>query len=99
MNIEYGKTIETTVIDEEGSFIVNEIVIVKGEPADQRVQIEKRFRVSTEQEELTSYLQFRDQTRHLRDAAFRIEHKGNANRTGDYYVIWCYSIKPNEPIK
>lgn len=93
MNILFGKTYEVAEIDNDGSVMETETTYLGGVPIDKRLRVERRIKVSSQQEELSSYLQFRDETRNLREAAFRIEHSAKANQEGSYYVIWEYCVK------
>lgn len=94
--IQYGKRIETTQLDENGSFVTNETTVMDFRPVDNRQRFEIRVRVANQQEELAEYLRFRDETKHMRNAEFRIEHTGKANEQGYYYIVKCYTIRHDE---
>ena len=94
--IQYGKKLDTIPLDSEGSFLVDETTVMDFVPVDTRQRFEIRVRVKSEQEELTEFLRFRDETRHMRNAEFRIEHTGKANAEGCWYVVKCYVIRHDE---
>lgn len=94
--IQYGKKIETTQLDEEGSTVTNETTMMDFKPVDNRQRFEIRVKVGSEKEELTEFLRFRDETRNMRNAEFRIEHTGKANEQGFWYVVKCYVIRHDE---
>lgn len=91
--IHFGKTYEVAEIDGEGSLMETETTYLSDVPIDKRLRIERRIKVYNQQEELNSYLQFRDETRNLRQAEFAIEHSAKANNEGSYYVVWKYTVK------
>lgn len=94
--IRYGKKIETTQLDDNGSFVVSESTIMDYQPVDQRQRFEIRVKVHSDQEELTEFLKFRTETKKMRNAEFRIEHTNKANQEGCWYVIKCYTIRPED---
>lgn len=93
MEIHFGKTYEVAEIDDTGSVMEAETTYLGGVPIDKRLRVERRIKVSSQQEELSSYLQFRDETRNLRNAEFRIEYSAKANKEGSYYVVWAYCVR------
>ena len=96
MDVQFGKIVERTQLDNEGSYIETESTILNYEPVDEKQRFEVRVKVRSEQDELTEYLRFRDETRHMRNAEFGIEHSGKANTEGAYYIVKKYTIRKKD---
>jgi len=94
--IQYGKKFDTVQLDGEGSFMTNEETVMDFKPVDTRQRFEIRVKVANEKEELTEFLRFRDETRNMRNAEFRVEHTGKANAEGYWYIVKCYTIRHDE---
>jgi len=91
--MEYGKHITTTQIDDNGSTLEKETSYSNSDPIDVKERYEIRVRVYNAQDEMTEFLKFRDETKDMAKAEFRIEHTDKANKNGAYYIVKCWTIR------
>lgn len=91
--IQYGKQIDSTILDEEGSIVIEEKTIMDFKEVDNKQRFEIRVKVFNEKEELAEFLKFRDETRNMTNVEFKIEHTKKANDQGFYYVVKCYTVR------
>lgn len=91
--IQYGKQVDVTKLDEEGSIVTEEKTIMDFKEVDNKQRFEIRVKVHDDKEELSEYLQFRTDTKDMANAEFRIEHTAIGNKQGFYYVIKCYTVR------
>ena len=68
--IQYGKQVDTTKLDDEGSYVVEEKTIMDFKEVDNKQRFEIRVKVHDEKEELSEYLQFRTDTKDMANAEF-----------------------------
>jgi len=87
--MEYGK-IKTTTETEDGS-ITNEQTLMGSRVVDIRQRYELRSKVLSEQQELTAWLKFRDETRDLKIVEFRVEHTEQGDQQGFWYVVCVWT--------
>lgn len=62
-----------------------------GQVVDAKQHYEVRVRVNSHEEELTAYLQFRDQTKDQKSCEFRIEHTMNGDKEGYWDIVKCWT--------
>ena len=95
MNVSFGKTKTTQVIDDNGSTKTTERNYMAGEVTKpSREYFEYRHKVQNEKEEHEAYLDFslslhNDKT--MLDPAFRIERSKIGDKDGYYFVVKCYT--------
>lgn len=91
--IQYGKQIDETKLDEEGSKVIEERTIMDFKEVDNKQRFEIRVKVHNDKEELAEFLQFRSDTKDMAHASFNIEHTAIGNKQGFYYVIKVYTVR------
>lgn len=91
--IQYGKQVDTTTLDQEGSKVIEEKTIMDFKEVDNKQRFEIRVKVHNEKEELSEYLQFRADTKDMTHASFNIEHTAIGNKQGFWYVIKVYTVR------
>lgn len=85
----YGR-VKTVVKLEDGDF-TNEQVLMGGKVVDAHQRYEVRSRVLSEQQELTAWLKFRDETRGYKTVEFKVEHTDQGDKDGFWYVVCCWT--------
>lgn len=91
-DVKYGRVEREETLDVNGSTKTVSAVVHDGNPTDVKTRYEVRVRVHNEKEELTEYLKFRNETRAMTKAEFRIEHTAIGNKGGFYYVVKCWTV-------
>lgn len=84
MEIQYGTITKVTTY-------------VDSKPTDVKEIPEVRVKVVNEQEVLTEFMKFRDETRDMRKAQFRVEHTEAAEKAGHYYIVKTWAELYTKP--
>lgn len=93
MQIDYGKVTTEVAIDDEGSINNIEQTVVNGQLKSIFDHYEVRVRVTSFEQEIEEYIEFRKFTAELPNCQFKIEHTATAQKQGFYYVVKCFTVK------
>lgn len=77
------------------TIVVTDDTLRNGKIVDRRNRYEVRVRVSSAQEELTEFLKFRDETKELKEAEFRVERTKLGDELGYWDIIKCWETSNN----
>jgi hypothetical protein len=96
MEIQFGTSEATKVLDNDGSTVTAELQYKDGIPkSPTRNHYKLRIRVHSPEEERQKYLSFSKELEdnpNMFDPAFLIIHSKEGDKFGYYYVVKCYTL-------